>query len=125
MSDYEGIQQTIARNNIALDDRRFEDCIATYTPDGTIAGYTGHDAIRAFILSQDLAVRDDLERRHVNTNILIEVQGDQAEAISDLLVYDKVGDGPWTLVTVGRYRDGLARQADGGWLFTSRELRFI
>ncbi len=58
MSDYEGIQQTIARNNIALDDRRFEDCIATYTPDGTIAGHTGHDAIRAFILSQDLAVRD-------------------------------------------------------------------
>jgi hypothetical protein len=52
-------------------------------------------------------------------------QGDQAEAISDLLVYDKVGDGPWTLVTVGRCRDRLARQADGGWLFTSRELRFI
>jgi hypothetical protein len=125
VSDYEGIQQTIARNNLALDDRRFEDCIATYTPDGTIAGHTGHDAIRAFILSQDLAVRDDLERRHVNTNILIEVQGDQAEAISDLLVYDKVGDGPWRLVTVGRYRDRLARQADGGWLFTSRELRFI
>jgi hypothetical protein len=58
VSDYEGIQQTIAFNNIALDDRRFEDCIATYTPDGTIAGHTGHDAIRAFILSQDLAVRD-------------------------------------------------------------------
>ncbi|MGV9386890.1 hypothetical protein ACWDRB_64665 [Nonomuraea sp. NPDC003707] len=45
MSDYELICQTIARNNLALDDRRYDDCLATYTPDGSIAGRTGHTAI--------------------------------------------------------------------------------
>jgi hypothetical protein len=40
-------------------------------------------------------------------------------------VYDRVGDGPWTLVAVGRYRDRPARQADGNWLFTSRALTFL
>lgn len=125
MSDYELICQTIARNNLALDDRRYDDCLATYTPDGTIAGRTGHAAIREFMLSQDLATRPELQRRHVNTNIVADVAGDAAEVTSDLLVYDKVGDGPWTLVAVGRYRDRLARQSDGGWLFVSRALTFL
>jgi len=43
LSDYDLICKTIARNNLALDDR-FEDCLATYTPDGSIAGHTGHAA---------------------------------------------------------------------------------
>ena len=45
VSDYDLICKTIARNNLALDDRRFEDCIATYTPDGSIAGHTGHGSL--------------------------------------------------------------------------------
>ena len=93
MSDYDLIRKTIARNNLALDDRRFEDCIATYAPDGSIAGHTGHAAIREFMLGQDLAIRPELQRRHVNTNIAIELNGDEAEAVSDLLVYDKVAAG--------------------------------
>lgn len=125
MSDYELIRKTIAHNNLALDDRRFEDCIATYTTDGSIAGRSGHAAIREFMLGQDLATRPELQRRHVNTNIAIELHDDQADAVSDLLIYDKVADGPWTLVTVGRYQDSLARQPDGTWLFTRRSLRFL
>lgn len=125
MSDYELIRQTIARNNLALDDRRYDDCLATYTSDGSIAGRTGHAAIREFMMSQDLATRPELQRRHVNTNIVAEVDGDTAEVTSDLLVYDRVDGGAWTLAVVGRYQDKLARQADGRWLFTSRVLRFV
>ena len=102
VSDHDLIHKTIARNNLALDDRRFEDCIATYTPDGSIAGHTGHAAIREFMLGQDLATRPELQRRHVNTNIAIDLHGDQADAVSDLLVYDKVADQPWALVAIGR-----------------------
>jgi hypothetical protein len=125
MSDYESICETIARNNLALDDRRYDDCLATYTPDGSIAGRAGHAAIREFILSQDLAKRPELQRRHVNSNLVAEVDGDTAEVISDLLVYDKVDGGTWALTAVGRYQDRLARQTDGRWLFTSRELTFL
>lgn len=119
------IRNTIARNNHALDDRRYEECILTYAADGVIAGRKGHAAIREFISSQDLATNPDLQRRHVNTNIAIDIRGHVAEAISDLLVYDKVAGGPWTLTAVGRYHDQLARQADGTWLFTERRLQFI
>jgi hypothetical protein len=130
MSDYESICETIARNNLALDDRRYDDCLATYAPDGSIAGRTGHAAIREFMMSQDLAKRPELQRRHVNSNIVAEVggdsaDGDTAEVTSDLFVYDKVDGGAWALTAVGRYRDRLARQADGRWLFTSRELTFL
>ena len=125
MSDYELIYQAIARNNLALDDRRYDDCLATYSSDGSIAGHTGHAAIREFMMSQDLAMRPELKRRHVNTNIVAEVDGYTAEVTSDLLVYDKVGDGAWTLAAVGRYQDRLVRLADSGWLFTSRSLTFL
>ena len=108
VSDYDLICKTIARNNLALDDRRFEDCIATYTPDGSIAGHTDHAAIREFMFGQDLATRPELQRRHVNSNIAIELHGEEADAVSDLLVYDKVADGPWALVAVGR--------SSGDWL---------
>lgn len=125
VSDYDLICKTIARNNLALDDRRFEDCIATYTPDGSIAGHTGHAAIREFMLGQDLATRPELQRRHVNANIAIELHGAEANAVSDLLVYDKVAGGPWALAAVGRYHDSFARQPDGTWLFTRRSLEFL
>jgi hypothetical protein len=44
---------------------------------------------------------------------------------SDLFVYDKVGAEPWKLSAVGRYADRLARQSDGTWLFTARQLDFV
>lgn len=96
---------------------------ATTTLWTTVVTTTGHAAIREFMNGQELATRLELERRHVNTNIVI--TGDFAEAVSDLLVYDKVADGPWTLTAVGRYTDTLARQADGSWLLAERKLRFI
>jgi ketosteroid isomerase-like protein len=125
VTDFDEIRNTIARNNHALDDRRYDDCVRTYALDGVIAGRRGHTAIREFMNGQELATRPELERRHVNTNIAVTVTGDLAEAVSDLLVYDKVADGPWTLTAVGRYTDSLARQADGSWLFAERKLRFI
>src|SRR5258708_6720950 len=94
VSDSDLICKTIARNNLALADRRFEDCIATYTPDGSIAGHTGHAAIREFMLGQDLATRPELQRRHVNSNIAIELHGEEADAVSALLVYAKLAHGP-------------------------------
>lgn len=124
MSDFDLIKNTIARNNHYLDDRRYEDCSKTFTEDGSIAGHRGRAAILEFMHSQGLGARPELQRRHVVTNIAIQVSGDEARIDSDLLIYDKVGAGPWTLSTVGRYADRLARQPDGSWLFAERRLSF-
>lgn len=74
--------------------------------------------------SQGLGARPELQRRHVVTNIAIQISGDEARVDSDLLVYDKAGAGPWTLSAVGHYADRLARQPDGSWLFAERRLSF-
>src|SRR5260370_28095243 len=102
VSDYDLICKTIARNNLALDDRRFEDCIATDTPDGSIAGHTGHAAIREFMLGQDLASRPELQRRHVNSNIAIALHEEESDAVSDLLVVEEDADARSAVIALGR-----------------------
>jgi hypothetical protein len=39
-------------------------------------------------------------------------------------MFDQVGDGPVTIRT-GRYTDELARQPDGRWLLTLRNLKML
>jgi SnoaL-like domain len=125
ISDFELIRNTIARNNHYLDDRRYEDCARTFAEDGSIAGHTGRPAILEFMQSQGLGADPKLQRRHVVTNIAIDISGDQAHVDSDLLVYDKHGTEPWKLSAVGRYADRLTRQPDGKWLFADRRLDFV
>jgi hypothetical protein len=78
-----------------------------------------------FMLSQGLGARPELQRRHVVTNLVIRISGGEAHVDSDLLLYDKVGAGQWTVSAVGRYVDRLARQPDGTWLFAERRLTFV
>ena len=125
ISDHDLIRNTIARNNQYLDDRRYEDCARTFAEDGSIAGHQGRTAILEFMHSQGLGANPQLQRRHVVTNIAIEVAGNVAHVDSDLLVYDKLGSEPWKLAAVGRYADQLTRQSDGNWLFAKRQLTFI
>lgn len=125
MSDFDQIRNTIARNNQLLDDRRFEDCARTFTENGSIGPHKGRAAILDFMRSQGLGASPELNRRHIVTNIAIDITGDEAHVDSDLLVYDKNGATPWRLSAVGRYNDRLARQPDGTWLFAERNLKFI
>jgi SnoaL-like domain len=126
MSDVELIRDVIARNNQYLDDRRYEDCSHTFTADGRIGPHQGRAAILEFMHSQGLGAQPDLRRRHVVTNIVIELHDDEAQVASDLILYDKVGDdGAWAVSAVGRYADTLARQSDGTWLFSHRQLTFL
>lgn len=124
MSDEDTIRNTIARFSQCLDSRRFEDWTRTFTADGVFGKLEGRAAILQMILGGELAMQPDLRRQHAVTNSVIDVQGDAATAISDLAMYDRVGDGPIT-VRVGRYYDELARQPDGDWLFTRRRLEWI
>jgi 3-phenylpropionate/cinnamic acid dioxygenase small subunit len=124
VSDEERIRKTLARFCQALDDRRFEDWSNTFTEDGAFGTREGRAAIHEMILGGELALQPDLRRKHTVTNAVIDVHGDTAEATSDLVMFDKTGDSPWT-IRVGRYYDTLARQADGEWLFTRRRLEWL
>jgi 3-phenylpropionate/cinnamic acid dioxygenase small subunit len=124
MTDQDKIRNTIARYSHCLDDRRFEEWSRTFTSEGVFGARTGRTAILENILGGELATRPELQRRHIVTNIEVQVDGTKADSSSDLLMYDKVGDGPWTL-RVGRYYDRLERQPDGDWLFSLRRLEWL
>ena len=76
------------------DDRRYEECAHTFAKDGSIAGHQGRAAILEFMHSQGLGANPQLQRRHVVTNIAIEISGDVAHVDSDLLVYDNSAASP-------------------------------
>jgi 2-iminobutanoate/2-iminopropanoate deaminase len=123
MTDEDLIRNTVARYSHCLDDRRFREWSETFTEDGVFGSRQGRAAIYENILGGELATIPQLQRRHIVTNLEVAVQGDAAEAVSDLLMYDRLGDAAWTL-RVGRYYDKLRRQSDGEWLFTERRLEW-
>lgn len=123
MTDEDSIRTIVARYSHCLDDRRFKEWSETFTEDGVFGSRYGRAAIYENILGGELATIPELQRRHIVTNLEITVHGAEADAVSDLLMYDKLGDAPWTL-RIGRYYDKLRRQADGDWLFSERRLEW-
>jgi 2-iminobutanoate/2-iminopropanoate deaminase len=124
MNDEDIIRNTVSRYSHCLDDRRFKEWSETFTEDGVFGSRHGRAAIYENILGGELATIPELQRRHIVSNLEIMVHGDEADAIGDLLMYDKRGDGPWIL-RVGRYYDKLRRQPSGDWLFSERRLEWI
>ena len=123
MTDEEHIRHTIASFCQALDDRRFQDWANTFTEDGVFGRSNGRAEILANILKGELATIPELRRKHTVTNAIIDVHGDTADSVSDLVMFDRTGDGPWT-IRVGQYTDRLVRR-DGGWLFAERKLVWV
>jgi 3-phenylpropionate/cinnamic acid dioxygenase small subunit len=120
MTDEESIRRTVAEFCQFLDDRRFEDWSKLFTEDGEFQHLKGRVEILQFILGDQLATIPELKRKHTISNIIIDVSGDEATAASDLVIFDRMGDGPWTY-KVGDYTDKLVRQGDR-WLFAKRQL---
>ena len=57
--------------------------------------------------------------RHLTTNPVIDVSGDEATCRSSFAVLQQVGAGPLIPVAAGRYRDRFLR-TEGGWHFAER-----
>jgi 3-phenylpropionate/cinnamic acid dioxygenase small subunit len=120
MSDEEGIRRTIAEFCQFLDDRRFEDWSNLFTEAGEFQDLKGRAEILRYILGDQLATIPELKRKHTISNIIIDVSGDEATAVSDLVIFDRMGDEPW-IYRVGDYTDHLVREG-GRWLFAKRQL---
>jgi 3-phenylpropionate/cinnamic acid dioxygenase small subunit len=124
VTDADEIRNTLARFCQYLDDRRFVEWSQTFAEDGRFGDRTGRDTILKWIQGAELASRPELKRKHAVMNAVVEVNGDHAHSQSDLVMFDQVGDGPWS-IRVGRYTDELVRQADGQWRFAVRNLTML
>jgi 3-phenylpropionate/cinnamic acid dioxygenase small subunit len=110
-----------------MDDRSYPEWSELFTADGIWAlggrEYRGPSETRAY-MDQLLRNRPLRRTKHVNTNVLIELEGAQGRVTSDYAMLASEPEGaPWTVLALGRYFDRVVRKADGsGWQFAERRL---
>jgi hypothetical protein len=117
------IQQLYARYNHAIDLGDATGWAACFTAGGTFTSasgtFTGHEQLAAF--ADGFAKR--IKARHWTNNLVIEAAGDGATGKCYLMLL-RLGDADTTtsILTTAIYEDALVRD-DGGWKFTSRNVR--
>src|ERR1022692_1006212 len=123
----EGIRAAIAKYAQALEDRRIEDVVGTFCPDGSIdisglGRQQGREAIQRAYEGLSMAV----PHRHVVVNTLMtHWNDDEATSSSDLIDLARDSQSTWGVCFVGRYEDTLHRGSNGEWRFHTRKLRFV
>jgi 3-phenylpropionate/cinnamic acid dioxygenase small subunit len=129
IEEKDAIREVLAEYCFRLDGGRYDDMAALFTEDGTWDTAFGAATGRAAIAQQARDIRtragDNRPRAvHLVTNIVIALDGEQAEIRSNWTVVQNSPDGP-RIGSGGAYADRMAKQ-DGRWLFRYRKIdRFI
>jgi len=126
LADKDAIQALLARYCYHLDNDRFEEMAALFTPDGVWETAFGTGTGRAGIVAQarSIATGPQPRRVHLNTNIVIELNAGTATVRSYWALVQNSPAGP-AIGSGGAYEDTLVKQ-DGLWFFEHRRIdRFI
>ncbi|MFE5325419.1 nuclear transport factor 2 family protein [Embleya sp. NPDC056575] len=122
VEDKLAIQELSHAQMRCLDAHDVDGWVGCWVPDGrftaTYGTFTGHDAIREFIVGHIAAGKED-GARHVMTNHVVEGDGDRAASYS-LVVKVQVEKAPHIIAT-GVYNDVAVRTPEG-WRYESRRL---
>jgi 3-phenylpropionate/cinnamic acid dioxygenase small subunit len=127
--DKDAIQEVLAEYCFRLDDGRFDDMAALFTPNGTWDTAFGAATGRAAIadLARSLRARAGEPRPravHLVTNIVIQLDGARAQVRSNWTVVQNSPEGP-KVGSGGGYADEMVKE-HGRWLFHYRKIdRFI
>ena len=128
LEDKDAIREVLAEYCYCLDDGRFGDMAALFTPDGTWETAFGTATGRADItaLATRIAARASGRLRgvHLTTNVVVKLAGDHALVVSNWALLQNGPTGP-IVGSAGAYADAMARH-DGRWLFHHRKIdRFV
>ena len=124
VDDERAIRRLITRYCHLVDDGAFERLTPLWTDDAELA-LRGETATGPAAIVTKIAERQTPELRgiHVSANVIIDVEGDTARAVSDFVFMRREG-GPDPIVKfIGRYIDRFERTPDG-WKFRRREIQF-
>jgi 3-phenylpropionate/cinnamic acid dioxygenase small subunit len=124
VTDERTIRRLLARYCHLVDDGAFDELAGLWSDDAELV-LRGETAIGPAAIVARVAERQTPELRglHVVVNVIIDVDGDTAGAVSDFVFMRREG-GPDPIVKfIGRYVDGFVRTADG-WRFRRREIVF-
>jgi len=128
ITDRVEIEDLIAHYNKAIDTGDAAGWAATFAKDGEFHGVVGDfygvDELTAFVAdyTSKPEMAEFASAQHWVTNLVIDVQGDDAEAFSHLMMVAPAeggGQDGGRIILVGHYEDTL-RRIDGRWLFTKR-----
>lgn len=120
MSAEEEIRRTLAEFGRFLDEREWERWSELFCEDGSFGQTQARAQILAYMLTSPLATDPTLFRKHATVNSTILVDGEKAVATSDLLLFERFGEGPWDF-RFGKYED-VFRHVGDRWLIEHRQL---
>jgi len=123
------IHELIARAAWGYDASRLDVVASCYTADAVMtvavagrqppARIDGRAAVVELIRSSIAAQRD--QRRHVMSNVFVELDDADAPVVVSTLALVVAADGTARVLSTGTYRDTLARE-DGAWRIRRRDL---
>jgi len=126
IEDRFAISDLFIRYTCALDAGDVETLVDCFTEDGAlvspaVGAHSGRAAIRAFAERFARFRQNGSQLRHVLSNLVMQVDGDQAHATCYLTVF-LTRDGQSRLMAPGEYECEL-RRVDGVWRFQNRVVR--
>lgn len=124
--DKVAIAELIARYNYAIDHNDYQGWANTFAPEGVFHGIIGkfaaHKELDKFIASVKNLTATSPNLRHYVTNILPEINGNEARCTCFLLMTSTTKEGGSKIAAAGEYEDRLVKR-DGQWLFLERIVR--
>lgn len=121
--DKAAIAELIARYNHAIDHEDYQGWANTFAPDGVFQGIIGkfsaHKELDKFIAAVKNLTATAPTLRHYVTNILSEIDGNEARSRSFLLMTSTTKEGGSKIALAGEYEDRLVK-INGQWLFQER-----
>jgi 3-phenylpropionate/cinnamic acid dioxygenase small subunit len=125
MEDREEIRELLAEYCFRLDECRFEEFGALFSEDAEwgpkrLPRARGPTAIAELVRSIVPVPGEGPRRRHLTTNIVIHLDGDEARVRSNFVMVREGEAGP-LLAIAGTYEDHVVR-TPAGWRFRSREI---
>ncbi len=122
IEDHEEIRQLIARYCHLVDSHQAAGWAALFTEEGVLdAGGTKVEGIQALeSFAESLrGVYETHPMRHVVTNVVIDINGDDARSQSYIQV---LNPGPSTSIGMTGIYDDILRRVDGEWRFVQRRM---
>ena len=125
MSADSRIRQTLALYAQRHDARDAEGFVSLFVEDALFVmrgrELVGRGAITETMTALYSNQPSDRRTKHLCGDALINVEGAEATALSDVVVLDRVGGGPWQIYQVNRYIDHMVK-VENRWLFIERRI---
>lgn len=124
LNDEEAVRRTLALYAQMVDSKDASGWSEQFATNGAFhsrrGDQVGRPAIKQYIEQQFANEPGGRNTAHLGTNAVIEIDGDTAQVTGDWLTFEKIGDAPWTVLSVRRAHDRLVRE-DGAWRFAWKE----